>query len=188
MNVKACTTEDIGELIRVSIQSYQENYTYLWLDKGEGYVRDNFNFDKLYAEMANANSVFFLVYWEQKAVGYIKLNIDKGIDGFSAGESLELERIYFVREASGKGLGKGAIDFVMNFAKQRGKLVVWLKTMDSSDALDFYKKRGFEIIGETRVSFPNIIEEYSGMYVMVLPLSTYRTGNWAPPDGKTGTS
>lgn len=171
MRVKKCTREDIGDLVRVSTQSYNENYTYLWHDKGVDYVRNNFNFDRLDTEMSDANSVFFLVYDEEKAVGMIKLNIDKEIGGFSADAALELERIYFVKEASGKGLGKEAIDFVSDFARQRGKTVIWLKTMDTSAALEFYKKRGFTIIGEARVSFPNIIEEFSGMRVMVLDLS-----------------
>lgn len=118
--------------------------------------------------MSDANSVFFLVYHDEKAVGIIKLNIDKGIGGFSAEEALELERIYFLKEASGKGLGKEAIDFVLNFARQRGKGVVWLKAMDTIAALEFYKRRGFQLIGESRVTFANIIEEFSGMVVMVL--------------------
>jgi len=170
MKVKTCTTADIGELVRVSTQSYNEHYTYLWLDKGEGYVRNNFNFDKLYSEMSDANSVFFLVYDGENPVGMIKLNIDKGIGDFSADAALELERIYFVKEASGKGFGKEAIDFVANFARERGKVVVWLKTMDTSAALEFYKKRGFEIIGESKVTFENIIDAFSGMRVMVLQL------------------
>jgi GNAT superfamily N-acetyltransferase len=170
MKVKVCTTEDIGELVRISTQSYRENYTYLWFDKGEGYVQENFNFSTFYGEMSDANSIFFLVYNEKSAVGFIKLNIDKSIDDYSADAALELERLYFVKEVSGQGLGKEAIAFVANFAKERNKLVVWLKTMDTSGALDFYKKRGFQIIGETRVTFANIIEEFSGMFVMVLPL------------------
>jgi len=173
MKVKICTAEDLGELVRVSTQSYREHYTYLWLDKGEGYVQNNFNLDKLYGEMSDTNSVFFLVYHEEKAVGIIKLNIDKGIDGFSVDAALELERIYFLKEASGKGLGKEAIDFVANFARERGKRVVWLKAIDTSAAMNFYKKRGFRIIAGTRVNYPNIIEELSGMVVMVLDLSLF---------------
>jgi len=171
MTVKICTIEDIGQLLQIYMQSYGEHYTYLWIDNGESYIRSNFNFDRLNEEMSNPNSIYFMIYDGECAIGLIKLNINCAVQGFSADEALELERIYFIKEASGKGFGKEAINFVSNFAKQRNKSTVWLKAMDTSAALDFYKKRGFQIIGETKVTYTNIIEEFSRMYIMVLQLN-----------------
>lgn len=170
MTIKACTIEDIKDLIQVAQQSYREHYLYLWLDNGEGYMQASFNFDKLYGELSDLNSVFFLIQDDQRLVGLIKLNINSATGSYSADEALELERIYFIKEASGKGFGKEAISFVVNFSKQRNKSIIWLKAMDSSAAVDFYKKRGFQITGEFELRYPNLRDEFRKMYVMTLHL------------------
>ena len=164
MQIRECTYRDIPLLLNVSIQSYREHYPYLWHDEGEGYIRENFNYKQLEKEMADINSVFFLLS-EEKDLGILKLNIDKGINDHSADESLELERIYFIKEASGRGLGKETLDFVTEFAKQRNKKRVWLKTMDGSRAFRFYEKQGFSAIGETFLTYPNVREEYKKMII-----------------------
>ena len=170
MQIKTCTQKDTRDLVEISTRSYLENYTYLWLDNGVNYINNNFNVDKINEEMSGANSVFFLVEDEQKPVGLIKLNIDSKTGNFSADEALELERIYFVKEGAGKGLGKKAIEFVKDFAKQKSKKIIWLKAMESSAAVAFYKKLGFTIAGETNLNYPGIKSEFQKMFIMHLHL------------------
>jgi diamine N-acetyltransferase len=170
MEIKTCTQNDIKDLIEVSTKSYLEHYTYLWFDNGAGYIKSSFNIDKIKAEMTDSNSIFFLIRDEQKFIGLIKLNIDSELDNFSTDSALELERIYFIKEASGKGYGKDAINFVVDFAKQKRKKVIWLKAMDSSPAVDFYKKRGFTITSETNLNYPGIRHEFKRMFLMRLAL------------------
>lgn len=171
LKIKPCTEEDIDDLLNVAKQSYLEHYTYLWDDNGAGYMQASFNPGKLHDELSNPNSAFFLLHDGQKFVGLIKLNINSPAAGFSADTALELERIYFIKEASGKGLGKEAINFVVGFARQRQKTVIWLKAMDSSAAVEFYKRRGFQIISGFELHYLNLKDEYKGMYVMALSLS-----------------
>jgi len=169
--IKICTKEDIDQLIRVLLQSYRENYLYLWYDNGAAYIRSSFDADQLSAELSDPNSVFFLVYDGPRPVGVIKLNIDSPLKNHPAATALELERIYFIKEASGKGLGTEAINFIVKFAKERNKSLIWLKAMDSSAAVEFYKNRGFRITGETWLTYSAMKEEYRRMVIMVLELS-----------------
>ncbi|WP_431216097.1 GNAT family N-acetyltransferase [Puia sp. P3] len=180
--IKICTKEDIDELIRVLLQSYRENYLYLWYDGGEAYMQASFGADRLTGELADPNAVFFMVYDGTQPVGVIKLNIDSPLYNYPAGTTLELERIYFVKEASGKGLGTAAINFITNFAREKNKSIIWLKAMDSSAAVGFYKNRGFRITGETWLSYPAMKEEYRRMVIMVLDLS----GSSEPGSGAAG--
>jgi len=170
MKIRSCKIEDTDLLVRVLLQSYRENYLYLWLDGGESYIRTNFSAERLNEELSDPNAAFFLVYDEEKPVGVIKLNISKSISGFPAEAALELERIYFIKEASGKGLGRESISFILDFARENNKSVVWLKAMDSSAAIEFYKKRGFQIVGETWLGYQAMKEEYRRMVIMVLKL------------------
>jgi len=166
MQIRICTENDVANLIDVSTKSYLEHYTYLWHDEGEYYIKSNFNYDKLSEEISNPNSVFFLLLDKQDPIGVIKLNVDSATAGFTADLALELERIYFVKEAAGKGFGKEAIAFVMNYAMERNKKIIWLKAMESSPAVEFYKKRGFTITSETTLNYPGIRAEFQKMFVM----------------------
>jgi len=170
MQIKTCTHDDISDLIEVATKSYIEHYTYLWLDNGTNYIKNNFNAAKLNEEISDHNAVFFLISVEQKFVGFIKLNIDSKTDGFSADKALELERIYFIKEASGKGLGKKALAFVKDFAKQKGKNIIWLKAMEIGTAIEFYKKQAFTIVRETYLDYPGVKIGFQKMFILHLHL------------------
>ena len=170
MQIKTCTQDDISDLIEVATKSYIEHYTYLWLDNGTHYINKNFNAVKINEEISDHNAVFFLLSDEQKFVGFIKLNIDSKTDGFSADKALELERIYFIKEASGKGLGKKALAFVKDFAKQKSKNIIWLKAMEIGTAIEFYKKQGFTIVRETYLDYPGVKAGFQKMFILHLQL------------------
>lgn len=170
MKIVLCTHADIKDLIEVSTKSYLEHYAYLWLDNGTNYIKTNFNADKISEEISDPNSVFFLIRDGQQSVGLIKVNVDCRINNFSEDLALELERIYLIKESSGKGLGQKAIKFVIDFARSKGKKLIWLKAMQSSKAVEFYKKQGFIIAGETDLNYPQIRGEFQKMFIMHLNL------------------
>lgn len=160
ITIKRSASKDIPVIISVALQSYLSNYTHLWHDHGVHYMQSCFNNDKLAQELAETNAAFFIIYDDREAVGFIKLNIDKTIGDYDSTTALELERLYLLKKASGKGIGQLAMKFVTEFAKKRKKKIIWLKTMDKSTALAFYKKQGFLFFEEAFLSFPEIKEEY----------------------------
>ncbi len=170
MKIKPCTQNEIPDLISVARQSYKEHYLHLWYDGGDWYLQNNFTDEQFTKELADPNAALFLIIDEQIPVGFIKLNIDKGYENYSDAEALELERIYFLKSAAGKGLGKATIKFVAQFAKQRNKSVVWLKTMDSAPSVEFYKRVGFTILGDYFLPYEQMKVEYRGMFVMIKAL------------------
>ena len=166
MQIKLCTENDIPQLLEVSTLSYLQHYTYLWHDSGESYVHSNFNYEKFRNEIVDPNSFFFLLLTEAKPVGMVKLNVNSRMGNCTAAEALELERIYIVKEASGQGLGMQTLDFIINFAQQRNKKWIWLKAMDSSRAVEFYKKFGFVILDETYLGYAQMKNEFRKMLIM----------------------
>jgi GNAT superfamily N-acetyltransferase len=102
----------------------------------------------------------------KKTAGFIKLNKNKPLPGDAADRSLELERIYLLKEVSGKGIGTQVLNKVINYCKQQSINILWLKSMDSSDSLFFYKKRGFKIIGTERLPFEGFKDEYRNLVTM----------------------
>lgn len=91
----------------------------------------------------------------------MKLNKDAAIDNQTAKQALELERIYLIKEASNKGIGKQWIAFTESIAREFQKEVIWLKVMQSSSSvIAFYQKFGFQITGTNNLDFEQMIPEY----------------------------
>lgn len=161
------TTADTVLLSKVATKAYSDHYLHYWYDGGAWYIDKSFAVKNLAAEIADENALFFFVYYNDEALGFIKLNIDAGFENCDKKEALELERIYLTKAASGKGIGSYLINFTIEFAQQRNKKVVWLKVMDTSAAaISFYQKHGFEICGSLHLDFPQMKEELRGMFIM----------------------
>ncbi len=166
------TPADATRLSEVALRSYRQHYLHLWHDGGAWYIDRCFTVDGLRQEMADPNSAWFMVAQDGESaagepVGFIKLNIDKPLAGDDAQHTLELERIYLVQEATGQGVGKAALQFVFDYARQHGKTLVWLKAMDSStDAIAFYEKAGFTQCGTYHLDFDEMKPEFRGMVIL----------------------
>ncbi|WP_299824041.1 GNAT family N-acetyltransferase [uncultured Pontibacter sp.] len=171
INITPCTTTDLHTLQDIAINSYGDHYLYLWYDGGMWYINRCFSEDALKKELEDENTAFFLIYEQEELVGFLKLNINAEIEGYTAQEALELERIYLVKTASGKGIGREAMTFTKKYAQDLGKKVIWLKAMDSSKSVAFYEQNGFEKCGTYTLNFEAMKEEYRGMYVMKLELA-----------------
>jgi len=165
---KICSENDIPQILEICKQSYIEHYTYLWGDKGENYMNTVFTREKMLSEMTRDYSQFFLIYDEERPVGILKINDGTSTDGTRDPAYLEIERIYFLKEAAGKGLGKFTLTMVGQLAKDANKTIIWLKAMKGGDAVKFYEKHGFVVTEETELSYPFIKDEFKGMVVMQL--------------------
>jgi diamine N-acetyltransferase len=160
IEIERSTTKDIPVIISVALQSYLKNYTHLWHDYGVSYMQSCFNNDRLEEEFSDKNAAFFLIYQGREAIGFIKLNIDKAINNHDANNSLELERLYLLNKVTGQGIGQQVMQFVTRFAESKNKKIVWLKAMDKSKALEFYRKQGFQVFDEANLPFPEIKQEH----------------------------
>ena len=166
MEIKICAQADLEELVFIANHSYRDHYTYLWFDNGDEYVESNFSYAKLKEELANPNSIFFLIYFENNIVGYFKLNLNKDFKDYVPSDTLELQRLYFIDKVVGKGLGTKAMQYVIDYAKSYNKKLLWLTSMDSSRSVDFYKKFDFFISHEYQLNFPAMKDAYRKILVM----------------------
>lgn len=165
--ISICTETDIPIIIAVALQSYNEHYLHLWYDNGEWYKQRCFTPEILREEMSDSNAIFYLLYDNDSPVGFLKLNLHKKLYPYTDADCLELERIYIIKAGTEKGIGKQAIQFTIDLARQLKKKSVWLKAMDTSDAIFFYEKIGFKEINTTRLDYDLMKEEFRGMVVYV---------------------
>lgn len=170
VELKPCQLQDLQELQKIAIHSYNDHYLYLWLDGGAWYVDRSFSEQTLLEELKDSYAAFYFVYSGAELVGFLKLNLHKALENYTAEEALELERIYLLKSASGKGIGREVVRFAKAVAAQYNKRVIWLKAMDSSRSVDFYEQNGFEKCGTYTLPFEQMKPAYRGMFVMKLEL------------------
>lgn len=83
-----------------------------------------------------------------------------------------MDKIYFRLAFKGRGIGKQLIAVALQEAKRMDKEIIWLVIIDTNvNAIEFYKKIGFEIHSRTILDIPYFKEELKGMWRMKLELS-----------------
>lgn len=167
IQLQSLTINDAQLLNEVATKAYADHYLHLWHDAGEWYIDKSFAPANLAKELADKNALFYLVFYKEEPVGFLKLNVDAAFENFSKADALELERIYLTKEASAKGVGQFLMNYTIDLAIAKNKKIIWLKVMDSSAGpIAFYQKNGFEICGTHYLNFPQMKEEFRGMYIM----------------------
>ncbi|KAK5576550.1 hypothetical protein RB653_007694 [Dictyostelium firmibasis] len=151
-----CTPKDIDKLIKVSIKTFLD--TFSSSNEGENmkrYIENAFNKQKIEKELNNLNSSFYLLYngidevssIQNEPIGYFKLNdLDaQGSDNYEdTSNSIELERIYLLKEHQKKGLGQFMMDKAIEISKNKKRSYIWLGVWEKNySSLEFYKKNGF---------------------------------------------
>ncbi len=168
IDVKRLGPKDASLLSEVALKAYADHYLHLWHDGGKWYMEKYFSVERLETELKDENSVFFLAYYNNSPVGFLKLNINAPLESKEEKNCIELERIYLSKDAAGKGIGRRLADLTFTIAKEYNKDIVWLKAMDSSEgAISFYKKMCFEISGTYTLKHALMKGELRGMVVMI---------------------
>jgi len=166
MQLLNCKLKDIDTLIEVAHKTYKEHYQYLWKDKGEHYIKTSYHPEAFKKEMQDKNVGLYLVTQESAIYGFLKLNFDASFNEYTAQEALELERIYLLKKAKSKGIGKAVMKAVDTIANNLNKKVIWLKTMDSSGVDTFYERCGYTICGETILKEKEIYSQFQRQLIM----------------------
>ena len=170
LEIQRCAAADSNEISRVAIQAYNEFYLYLWKDDGSWYIKRSFLPEVIREEIEDPNARVYLLKYDGAAIGFMKVNLDKALEEFGIRNGMELERIYIRKAFGGKGFGRKAIQFCEDLARGRSKEVLWLKSMDSSPAIVFYQRFGFEICGSFTLHYKMMKPEFRGMKVLMKKL------------------
>lgn len=113
------------------------------------YLEKHFTKDQIRLELYDANNSFILLMDDQKLAGYAKVREGCNHEGVNSDDTIEIERLYIVREHQGKGGGAILMRGCLDLAKEKGFKWVCLGVWEHNPrAIAFYKKWGFEAFGE----------------------------------------
>jgi diamine N-acetyltransferase len=166
--IPICTIQKINHL---GCQTYLPHYPHLWKEGGvEWYLNKCFSDRQLEMDLANPSLSYYAICLDGREVGLLKLVRNKAPFGLNPATSLYLEKIYFLKEFTGLGLGQKTISRVFEQARNSEIKTVWLMAMDSSHkTIASYEKAGFHRIGTTRLDdeeFQLMKPEFRGMVIL----------------------
>jgi ribosomal protein S18 acetylase RimI-like enzyme len=140
----------LDELLELAVSTFSESYEKLNTPENfRKYVSENFNPQKLLAELQEKNSFIFLMKKDGRAAGYLKLNIGAAQTEKMDEEGIEIERIYVRQELQGSGLGKYLLERSRAVAYEKNKKYLWLGVWERNEkAIRFYESQGFEKFGK----------------------------------------
>ena len=168
MNVRKVGLPDLLELRGIGIESYIPHYANLWKPHGlEWYLDRCFSVEFLQNELTDENVEYYIISVGEQNIGILKLVLRKSLPDSDIENALYLEKIYFVKEWTGKGVGRKLINFALERAAQLERECIWLVAMETSDKpIQAYKKAGFTIHSHGRLDFELMKKEYRGIVVM----------------------
>ena len=148
--IKRVEESDIPDLIKVARSTFDHTYRHLNDPSHfEAYMTSAFSDDKISKEVADPNSLFYILVLLEEIVGYLKLNRKEAQTEADMDNALEIERIYVVQHMKGHGLGARLVQKSIEVAREEGYDTLWLGVWERNPAAQgFYKNQGFAPFGE----------------------------------------
>lgn len=150
INIRQAGPLDVQPLAAISRQTFIETFQdYNTEEDLKTFLNEAYEPGKLLAELQNDESFFYFCEVDGQLAGYMKLNTMEAQSEQQGQDALEIERIYFLKEFQGQGLGSRFFDLAEKMAKQMKKQRIWLGVWEhNQQALAVYKKKGFVSFSE----------------------------------------
>lgn len=148
--ILTATLIDARLLVELGSKTFMESHGHCASKKDvEKYVSEKFSLGAFERELKISNNYFYIIYHDEKPVGYSKIVLNVPHANIPFGNATKLERLYVLEEYHHLKLGWELFKFNLNVSKSHNQLGLWLYTwVENHKAIRFYKKAGFEIVGE----------------------------------------
>ena len=141
--ITKAVAQDIPLIQDVASQSWRKHYPGILSNEQIEYMLEQmYSETELKKHFENPNYHYYLLGDEEKTLGIM------GFENHYQEKTTKLHRIYLLEEAKGKGVGKFAINFLKNKAKESGDLRIILAVYKQNSSYHFYTSQGFKIYEE----------------------------------------
>jgi ribosomal protein S18 acetylase RimI-like enzyme len=146
IQIRKATRADLLQLVEIARKSFLEAFTANnKLENVMAYLNEAFTETQFEKELANPNSTFFIALSQDEIIGYTKVNLVPAQTDIHDPESLEIARLYLLKDYIGLGLGKKLLELAVDFARQSNKKYIWLGVWEHNPrAINFYERNGFK--------------------------------------------
>lgn len=143
--IRKVLSTEITKLQKIGRQTFYETFSVFNSQQNMGkYLEERFSIGKLSSELADKNSQFFFAELDKEVIGYLKVNGGSSQTELQNEKSLEIERIYVLKEFHGRKVGQLLFDMALQVANQQNAEFIWLGVWENNTrAINFYAKNGF---------------------------------------------
>ena len=107
-----------------------------------------FSVQKIEDGIEKPNNIFWIAFANRLPVGYAKLKLNSNSEFIESKSVCQLQKIYVLRDFLSMKIGFELQEALLKKAKELNFHQVWLSVLNSNQrAISFYKKTGFEKIG-----------------------------------------
>lgn len=148
--IEKATEKDAQTLTNLGIKTFVETFAKdNTVEDLELYLSETFSNEKQLAEIRDPNRFIYIARLFGEPTGF--LHLSKSIpDPTITGENpIELLRLYVDSRWHGKGVAAALMEKTIQIAKDSGHKTLWLGVWEQNfRARAFYKKYGFEVVGQ----------------------------------------
>lgn len=150
ITIEPVKSNEVQLLSTISSKCFYDTFYKYNTEEDMNYFLDkNLTVSSLEKEILETGNYFFFAKMEDEVVGHLKLSASETRAEFTDVKSLEISRIYAVKDKIGFGIGKAMIEFSVSFAKQMNKQIIWLGVWEHNlRAINFYNSFGFTKFSE----------------------------------------
>lgn len=149
LSLLKAAAKNLKQLQQLSAKTFIDTYAQFNTEEDmRNYIATEFSDDKLLADISSPYAAFYFAMEGNEPVGYIKVNYTPSQTDVNDGKSLELERIYVLKEHQGKKIGQFLLDAALDITAKSNLDYLWLGVWDkNTNAQQFYAKNGFSAFG-----------------------------------------
>ena len=144
--IQKITINEVEALQAISRLTFYETFASVNTEENMSrYLENDLSLERLSEEVKNSNSEFYFAFCENEVIGYLKINFESAQTEQKTANSIEIERIYVLKEFLGKNIGQLLLEHAFQIGREKGNENVWLGVWEENKrAIRFYQKNGFE--------------------------------------------
>lgn len=118
------------------------------------YLDENFTVNKIASELSNPDIIYVVAEENKRLVGFARLlfthpDVQETTPevSFKSNKPIEISRIYVSPELIGQSIGAKMMYEIVSIARDNNCDLIWLGVWGENQAVNFYKKHGFQKAG-----------------------------------------
>lgn len=146
IEIKKVTSTEVNQLQQIGRQTFSETFSESNSEENmKKYLDEGFTVEKLSSEINNPDSEFYFAKENNNVIGYVKINKGQSQTELKNDKmSVEIERIYVLKEFHGQRIGQLLYEKAMELALELKADYIWLGVWEENPrAIKFYQKNGF---------------------------------------------
>jgi diamine N-acetyltransferase len=154
--IRRITLADVPVLAKMARITFYDTFTGTCTEEDmQHFLQEYFNEAQVTKELSDRSDFFFFATINDVPAGYLRFKEDySGLPLMKQWKTMELKRIYILKEFHGQGVAQKLLDFLIDYCRKENYQAIYLSVWEhNTRAQKFYAKYGFENSGYTH-DFP----------------------------------